>query len=94
MFLKIMKYKKGETTNQPSNNPEIHKHESTRIYDCAKVVFFENETDGDGIEYRLFIVDQGKTSEKSIRVDEKDAVAGLYSIYIMNNNGKTIQQPV
>lgn len=89
MFLKIMEFKETGSIDEK----ETKKHLSSRIIDCESVTFYD-EKDQDGTEFTLFITNQNKPTEIKIRFNHSEINKGLHSVYIMNDEGKTIQKPV
>ena len=85
MFLKIMNFEAIKDKEHGG-----HEHISTTIHEC-KSIRFADET-FEGISFTVFIVDENKPTEKAIRIDDTDKAHR--AVYIMNDNGKTIQQPV
>jgi len=91
MFLKIMQYKMPAKKGKilvPKRDEKYYF--STNMIDCKKVTFYEDEFEG--INFTIFTTDSGRESERTIRINEEDY--DLNNVYIMNDDGKTIQKPM
>jgi len=89
MFLKIMQLKDSPDKRPDQENPDKI-HFSTHLIDCKKVVFYEDIHDG--VKFTIFTTDPGRETERSFRVNEDENE--FHNVYIMNNEGKTIQKPI
>ncbi len=91
MFLKIMEYKKLKDSEKVGVATMAESvHFSTNIIDCKKVTFYKDEFED--INFTVFTTDPGKETERSTRINESDY--DLHSVYVMNDDGKTIQKPI
>ncbi len=95
MFLKIMRYIEvaGKKAAAGKKRRVTQKLDETQIYDCVNIGFREDKTT-EGAGVTRFFMEPNTPKERVITITKADIDKNLYAVYILNEAGKTIQQPV